>query len=264
MKRSLLWVGLLALVALMGGCRIVNPSVMLRTPKNYPFDVAPAEKDSSYRIGVSDRLSIRLLTNDGEDQFKITSGQGGSSGSGGMGGGMSGMRTYETVVEYDGQVKLPILGRKNIIGYTRRQAEDSLESWYQKFYQAPFVQLSVSNRRVIVFAGLGNEARIVNFDREEMNLFEALASSGGISPSSKARRVKLIRGDLKDPEIFLIDLSTIDGMKQADLQLKSGDIIYVEPRENFFQVFLENATPIIGVIGLVANVFLIAFLIQSL
>jgi polysaccharide biosynthesis/export protein len=260
MRRSLAWCCLLALITLLGGCRITNPSVMIRTPKNYPFDVAPSERDSSYRIGVSDRLAIRMLTNDGEEHFKVMAY--GVQSSGGISN-QSG-RIYETTVEYDGLVKLPILGRKNLLGMTKRQAEDSLEIWFSNYYSDPFVQISVTNRRVIVFAGSGNEANLVPFEREEMNLFEALAASGGISSDSKARKIKLIRGDLKDPEIYLIDLSTIDGMKNADLQLKSGDIIYVEPRENFFVVLLDNINPILGVVAAISNVFLIAFLIQNL
>jgi polysaccharide export outer membrane protein len=73
-------------------------------------------------------------------------------------------------------------------------------------------------------------------------LFEAIAQVGGIS-SGRANRIKLIRGDLRTPQIFLIDLSTLDGMKKADLYLQANDIIYIEPRNQVPTQIISVLTP---------------------
>jgi polysaccharide biosynthesis/export protein len=69
-----------------------------------------------------------------------------------------------------------------------------------------------------------------------------LAKAGGIQ-DGKAHRIKLIRGDLKNPQVYLIDLSTIEGMTKANLTLQANDIIYVEPRDKVPQKVLEAITP---------------------
>jgi polysaccharide biosynthesis/export protein len=75
-----------------------------------------------------------------------------------------------------------------------------------------------------------------------------LALAGGIT-DGKAHRIKLIRGDPKNPEVYLIDLSTISGMKQSNLVLQANDIIYVEPRPKVAQRILENLTPYLALIS---------------
>ncbi|MFW5725619.1 MAG: polysaccharide export protein EpsE, partial [Bacteroidota bacterium] len=59
----------------------------------------------------------------------------------------------------------------------------------------------------------------------------------------RASKVKLIRGDLSDPQVFLIDLSTIEGVRDADMIIQANDIIYVEPRERVPQRIMENLGP---------------------
>jgi polysaccharide export outer membrane protein len=46
--------------------------------------------------------------------------------------------------------------------------------------------------------------------------------------------------------VYLIDLSTIEGMKEADLQLQSNDIIYIEPTRNLADTVLVQISPILG------------------
>lgn len=69
----------------------------------------------------------------------------------------------------------------------------------------------------MVFTGRGS-GHVVPLDNEGMSLIEVLGLAGGIT-GSKAYRVKLIRGDLRNPQVFLINLSTIEGMKKLIFKL---------------------------------------------
>lgn len=222
------------IVLLFSSCRLLNPSQMLRT-KGYPY--SSFKEDSikpEYKIAPNDKLSFRLYTNDGEKlinplEVNINNQN------------LTNIITYQ--VEFDGNVKLPILGREKLAGLTLREAEKKLETAYSKFYNKPFVQLDVTNKRVIVFpGGQGGTSTVITLTNTNTTLIEALAMAGGIS-DGKAHKVKLIRGDLNNPKVYLIDLSTIDGMKASNLVLQANDIIYVEPRPKVAQRILENLTP---------------------
>lgn len=132
-------------------------------------------------------------------------------------------------VEFDGTVKMPTLGHVLLKGMTVREAELFLEQKFSVFYNKPFVLLEVINRKVTIFPGNEGSAKVVSLKNENTTLLEGLAEAGGIANSGKAYKIKLMRGDLKNPQIYLIDLSTIDGMKEADLVLQANDIIYIEP-----------------------------------
>ncbi|MEK6616308.1 MAG: polysaccharide biosynthesis/export family protein [Bacteroidota bacterium] len=212
-------------VILLIGCRALNPSVMLSTGKDFKYSTFPPTQPLEYKISQNDELSFSIFSNDGFKLVDVTtlSGEGSkniSLSSGGL--------NYK--VEFDGSVKLPLLGRTTLKGMSVREAELFLEEKYSTFYNKPYVLLEVTNRRVIIFPGSEGSAKVVALANENTTLMEALASAGGISQSGKAYNVKLIRGDLKNPEIYLVNLSTIDGVKQSDMVLQANDIIYVEPQ----------------------------------
>ena len=214
------------------GCRSLNPSIMLRTPKGYVYATFPPSQPIEYKIAPNDHLSFQIFSNDGFKLIDVTTiTEGGAGGVGGMQGGSylqpGGGIQYK--VEFDGTVKMPLLGHISLKGMTVRQAETFLEEKFAAFYNKPFVLLDVTNRKVTIFPGTEGAAQVVGLTNENTTLLEALAQAGGISNSGKAYKIKLIRGDLKDPQVYLVDLSTIDGMKQADLILQANDIIYVEP-----------------------------------
>lgn len=225
--RKYLLLGLLPL--LLHGCASFNQHIMLRLPRDYQFDAAPAIPDSSYRIAPNDVLSIRVLASNGSSALGMTAN--------------AVDRSLVVPVEYDGKAKLPVIGRVSLDGLTRRAAEDSLESWFGVYYIDPFVRVVLENRQVIVFPGTGSNAQVLKFEQENMNIFEALARVGGIAPNGKAHSIKLIRGDLKNPLVLKIDLSTLEGMRNGDLALQSGDIIYVDTRENFASIFSSTVMP---------------------
>ncbi len=224
-------------------CNILNPSRMLRTPKDFKFDTfADSLQTYEYRIAPNDELSFKIFTHNGEKMVELMSTSGGMGQQAGQSPGL------EYLVEHDGMVKLPIIQRVKVSGLTIREAESFLEGQYSSYLNKPFVQLKVTNNRVIVFpGGDGGSAKVVSLKNTNTTLFEALAMSGGIV-DGKAYNIKLIRGDLKNPKVYKIDLSTIDGVKQANLLLQANDIIYVEPRARITQRLLAEITPYISLI----------------
>ena len=219
------------------GCRSLNPSVMLKTGKDFKYNEFPTEPSPVYKIAINDMVSFSIFSNDGFKLVDVTTLSGeavvtGGAATGGIGaGGTATTRgNLQYKVEFDGTVKLPLLGHVSLKGMTIREAEVLLEEKYSAFYNKPYVLVEVTNRRVIVFPGAAGAARVVPLANENTTLLEGLAEAGGIAQSGMAYRVKLIRGDLKNPQVYLIDLSTIEGVKKADLILQANDIIYVQPK----------------------------------
>jgi polysaccharide biosynthesis/export protein len=230
---------LFIIAVLLSSCQILNPERMLRTPPGYEYARFPEAQDiQEYVLAANDQLYFRLFTNDGERLIDPVSPM--------MQQGMRGEQSYE--IEFDGQVKLPVLGRTKLAGMTLREAEKFLENHYSLYYNRPFVKLQVTNHRVTIFpGGRGGTSSVVYLQNTHTNIFEALAMAGGIA-DGRASRVKLIRGDLTNPQIFLIDLSTIEGVRNANMIIQANDIIYVEPRERVPQRILENVTPYLSLV----------------
>lgn len=215
---------------------------MLKTPKDYVFDT-PKDSTSldNYKISPNDILEFNMYSNDGFKLVDLTS----------LNNSNTSVRMTNDIryhVESDGFVKIPIIGRTEIAGKTIREAESFLEDKYAAFYVRPYVKILVLNKRVIIFPGDPGAAKVINLENDNTSLIEGLALAGGITENGKARVVKLIRDKDNKHEVYLIDLSTISGIKQATMVLQANDIIYVEPRRRYASKFLGEATPVITIL----------------
>ncbi|MCB9196181.1 MAG: polysaccharide biosynthesis/export family protein [Flavobacteriales bacterium] len=230
-----------ALMVLMSSCTI-NSHLMLKTPKDYVFDSIPENKNDEYVIMPGDQLEFKLYSNGGFSVIDLTSGT--------KGGNVSATRlNISYLVQNDGTVKLPILGQTPIIGKSILAAQSYLEELYSNYYVDPFLQLNVVNKRVIVFPGSGNNAQIVTLQNNTVTLMEVLAQVGGITKESKSKSIKVIRKvDNGKREVYQVDLSTIDGLENADMIILADDIIYVEPNANIAREALQDITPIISLV----------------
>lgn len=234
--------GLLFLVLLSSCDKYLNRGIMLRTGPNYPYAEFSDIKETEYRIAADDRIAMRIYTNDGSGLINIGTGTKVLVGSG---------TTLAVKVESDGFAKLPLFGRIFLEGLTLRQAEMLIEDRFSEFYNRPFVLLEISNRRVTILSG--SNSSVVTLDNDNTTLFEVLATSGGIPDDGKADRIKIIRGDLRNPQVYLVDLSTLSGMKNANLVMQANDIIYIETKKGYIRKALAELAPYIAILSTVIS-----------
>ena len=243
-RTHLLW-SLVAGVLLLSGCTI-NRDIMFKTHRDYQFDTyQDTVTGRRFRIQVNDELQLRLFANDGFRMIDLV----GEAGVGGQRNQMMMNRNnmFSYFVEHDGQVKLPLLGRITMAGMTMREAEMMLEERYAEFYNRPFVQLQVINRRVVVFPGGGGDARVVPLDNNNTTLLEVLATAGGLNRRGNAHKVKLFRWDVSTGKrlVYEFDMSDISGLQFADIVMQGDDVVYVQPNPDLAREALQDLTPVI-------------------
>lgn len=229
---------LLASLFLFGSCKIYRSNLMLKTKKDFTYDqLVDSLSRKDYRIAVNDVVEYRLYTNNGFDVINLA---------------VKGNALYRNdinvIVESDGMVKMPLIGRVPIVGLTIMQAEKMLEERYTKMYVEPFVTLRILNKRIIVFPGNGGQAKVLPLANNNTTILEAIASAGGIMEDGKAYKVKLIRDNpdsLNKPLVYLMDLSRIEGVTPGKSIVQAGDIIYVEPRYKPVATFSKEVAPVL-------------------
>jgi protein involved in polysaccharide export with SLBB domain len=249
----------------------------------------------NYVIQPNDILDVRVYTNKGERildpngelQFGSSGGgaarstgarpaasSGGSGGGGqrntGQGAGSSSGNPSEFMVQADGTITLPMVNQVKVTGLSLLQADSVLTRSYNEFYKDPFVTTHVTNNRVIILGAPGGQ--VIPLSNDNMNLLEVLALAGGIDGGSsgssaggaglyryggKASTIRIIRGDLKNPQIQQIDLSTLDGMRRANLQMEPNDVVYIEPVRRPLLEGLTDATPVISAALILLNTTLL-------
>ena len=245
------------ILTLIFSCRIINPSLMFKTDKKFQYASLTDTIIPEYKIEPDDRFTFTLYTNEGYKIIDLATLGGTTGTTGGMGQG-----TATTMLEYsvdkEGNARLPQLDKVYLKDKTVPEAEKLLEEKYSVYYRSPFVKLKVVNKRVLIFPGEGGAGSVVYLVNDNTTLIEALAMSGGIRVTGKAYNIKLIRGGIGNPKIFLIDLSTIEGMKYADIVMQANDIIYVEPVRNTSQGILSQIAPVVAIVTTLLLVYQIS------
>jgi len=240
--RTLSYVMILALI---GSCKSYKQDILFNTGDN--FQAANAKHmiesaESNYVIRKNDYLNIEVYTNKGEiiidpNNELLT---------------IQSANQQQTrlkpnyLVDQEGYVKLPIIGSIKLEELSLREAESLLEEAFSQYYKDAYVLANYINKRVIVLGALGGQ--LVPLQNENTNLLEVLALAGGLDKDSKGQNIRLIRGDLNDPEIYIIDLSTVEGMKNSLIPVEPGDIIYIEPVRRPFTESVKDLSPVIAII----------------
>lgn len=227
----------------------------------------------NYTIHSNDLLSVQVYTNKGE---KLIDPNGelrfGSSGSGAVGqavpaatssgprggsqGGTATPGATQFVVQADGTVRLPLVDRVVVRGLSLIQADSVLRLRYSEYYKEPFIKTAVNNNRVII---LGAGGQVIPLANDNMNLLEVLALAGGpdgggaggggtgiARNGGRIDNIRIIRGDLKNPQVQFINLNTLEGMRRGNLQIEPNDIIYIQPLRRPFLDALVDAGPVLA------------------
>ena len=250
-----IWTRIVGGVAIVLGIQScgVNSNLMLRTDKDYEFaniDTLNATKDD-YHVDRNDILQLRFFTNDGIKILELTA----SGATPGEAQTLNASNSLSYVIQNDSMVNFPVIGEVNLVGMSIREAEDFLEKQYEGQYVNPFIQLSVTNRRVIVFPGNGGEASVLYLANNNVTLLEAIALAGGITERGRAKKIKLIRkNEAGKRVVYKIDLSKIEGLEYTDIIVQANDYIYVEPVPEIGRELLREVTPIVSLISSAAIV----------
>lgn len=135
------------------------------------------------------------------------------------------------LVDNEGCINYPILGRLKVQGLTKTELEnliaEKIQGSYTKDY--PLVNVQMSNYKVSV---LGEVARPGQYTATtgKVNIFEALAMAGDLTIWGQRDCVKLIRENARgEKHIIALNLNDANVINSPYYQLQQNDILYVTP-----------------------------------
>ena len=136
------------------------------------------------------------------------------------------------LVNNKGEIDFPVIGRLQVGGLTKNQAEDLIREKLQPYLkESPIVTVRMANYKISV---LGEVARPGTFTvgNEKVNILEALAMAGDMTVYGIRDNVKLIREDATGKrEIITLNLNNADLVLSPYYYLRQNDILYVTPNK---------------------------------
>ncbi|WP_338764984.1 polysaccharide biosynthesis/export family protein [Bernardetia sp. ABR2-2B] len=272
-------------------CAGYQNNILFRTGEDFDntaFDKVKAEAEQNYRLAPFDYITIQVFTNDGEimidpsgdfseevkdgggvvvanrNQFETdvsgipTGNSGVVNNIGGRGGGF--LRRY--LIQETGGIVLPMIGQTTLAGLTLYQADSLLAEKFSKFYEEPYIITRYINKRVMIMGAMGN--KVLTLTNENMTLLEVLTLAGNFDNNTRANKIRLIRNaSTGNPVMKNIDLSTWEGLKNAELIVQPNDVVYVEPRRRVGSEFLADFAQVTSAIGSSVTLILTVLLLQD-
>ena len=160
-------------------------------------------------------------------------------------------------VDNDGYIDYPQIGKIKISGLTLEDAKISIASKLKDFdiLTNPIVDIKVLNWN---FTILGEVSKPGNYfyDDFRLNLITALGMAGDLNISGKRKEIRLMRFYKDKYKVYEIDITDKDIFNNSFFQIKSGDIIIVNPNTSR----IKNA----GIIGNTGSLTGIASILISL
>jgi polysaccharide export outer membrane protein len=159
------------------------------------------------------------------------------------------------LVTKEGTVRLPLIGSQKIAGMTEDEASKYLINEYKKYLRNPYVAVKLENQRVFMLGEVKTPG-VVPVYNGTMNLVEAIARSGDLTDYAERTQIKILRGDLRDPEVITVDLTQMSSLKISSLFLRPNDIVYVQPRNiKGYNIAFQEIAPSFQLIGTLLQPF---------
>lgn len=167
-------------------------------------------------------------------------------------------------VDDHGNIRMPILGEVNVMGFTveeaRKKIEERLLADYFKKEAEIFVTVKLAGFRYTVNGEVNNPGTRVLY-QERVNILEAVANSGDITVTGDRKDVKVIRQFPQGAETFSIDLTNANAMQSPCYYLQPNDYIYIKPLKQKTwgtgKTGIESLSTIITILSLATTTFLL-------
>jgi polysaccharide export outer membrane protein len=233
----------------------------LKRRKEIPKDSILRTHDLSireYRIQPLDLLSINFETlsedNDKFDFLEKLSPASRSSGNAASNAQLNGM-----LVDTDGNIDYPVLGKIKLGGLTLFQARDTLRTNAARFVTDVVVRVRMLNFRYTVLGEVNGERTVVSTNTR-LNMMEAIGQAGGLSELADRTHVKVVRQNGNKAEIFYIDLLKEEFIESPYYYVQQNDVIIVPPLKQrpFRKYFTNNLAVITSSISFI--LFIIALI----
>lgn len=149
------------------------------------------------------------------------------------------------LVQTDGTIDFPVLGKIQVAGKTRVQLRDELVLQLTEYVKNPIVNISMANFMVTV---MGEVTRPGTFSitNEKITLLEAIGLAGDLQITGKRNQILVIREAEGQKQIYRVDLRSRELLNSPVYYLKQNDVVYVEP--NAAKVNSANYNPTAGIL----------------
>jgi len=188
-----------------------------------PEDILAIKVSTISSIVEKGGINPVAIFNEGGTAYSITASAGGAGG-----GAANSAQNLGYLVDVNGFIDYPVIGKLKVSGLTLRQLKDLLADKLKAYVKEPVVEANIINFRVTVFGEVARVGQIVAAN-QKISILDAIAAAGDIPITGRKDNVLIIRETEGKREYARVNLNSRTLFSSPYYYLKQNDIIYVEP-----------------------------------
>lgn len=244
----------LAVVAIaLSSCVTARKVNYMQEPDRHIPSYADTLAFEDYELRIGDRLYVYVYSL--EETIMKMYNAGGTNASqmrqqmGNGGGAYGSYDLYTYLIDEDGNIDFPTIGKQYVQGKTTRevkkQLEQELSTLLQELpgYSTVSVEVNIVNRS---FSVIGAQSGRYPINKEKMTIFEALAMAGDLGEFNSRKEIKLVREKNGVTTIKTFDARSKDIVNSEYYYIEPNDIIYIRQIPGY-SFGINHVTTVIGV-----------------
>jgi polysaccharide export outer membrane protein len=217
-------------------------------------------------IEIGDRLDVSFIVKDQEsaaffNKHSMVGVANAAAAAAGVGGATGGVSNAEYVIDAEGEVEIPVVGRVRLAGLTTPQAKQKLYGLVSPFLKDPLIEVNFTSFKVTVLGEVKNPGAFL-ISSQHSTLFAALAAAGDLPHTAKRYDIRLYRDYNGKRTIRKFDLRKASVLEDPDIfQMRPNDVIYVQARSG--SLFKEEFGLFASVFTILLSAITLGFTIQN-
>jgi polysaccharide export outer membrane protein len=134
------------------------------------------------------------------------------------------------LVDENGEIAIPRLGNLKVKGLTIIQLREMLRQKLSETIKQPIIDIKVLNKEVTILGQIKTPGQI-HLEKENYTLTDIISMAGDFDLYSDKSKIQVIREINDTPRSIKVNLTTMKGFQNNNIQILPGDIVYVTPRK---------------------------------
>lgn len=145
------------------------------------------------------------------------------------------------VVDVNGEINFPIVGKIKIGGLKKSEAVSLIKEKLEPFLKDPIITIQFLNYKITILGEVRNPGTYT-ISNEHTSILQALGIAGDLTIYGRRDNVLLIReSEGGKKEYIRIDLTKTDVLASPFYYLQQNDVIYVEPNKTRINTVISSA-----------------------
>lgn len=254
MNKHLLFITGAILLLLLNSCLSPSKLYYFHDQAVHSKDTIDVQRKNAVpKIQKGDKIAILVTSNSPEvtqflNPYNQTNTGGGNANTAGF------------LVNMDGEVDFPLIGKVMVSGLTSEEAAAVIRKKLEVYYKNPYVYVTLSGR---VFVLTGRNGNTIPMSNERLTIYEAIAmANSGVDTWDKKTKVWVVREENGIRTYDRLNLNSKYIFKSPYYYLHNNDLIYIQP--SWISSAWGNNSPVKNLVAIASGLIVLFFSLRKI